>query len=60
VKKAEARASAVFTLPGAADHLQFCYPDSGHDFPPTVRREAYAFVDRVLEHQSLRDVPANP
>lgn len=60
VKKAEVKAREVFTLLGAADRLQVRYPDSGHDFPPDVRREAYAFIDRVLEHQRLRDVPANP
>ena len=60
VKKAEVKAREVFTLLGAADRLQVRYPDSGHDFPPPVRREAYTFIDRVLEHQSLRDVPANP
>ncbi len=60
MKKAEVKAREVFALLGAADRLQVRYPDSGHDFPPAVRREAYAFVDQVLEHQSVRDVPAKP
>ena len=60
VKKAEVKARAVFALLGAADRLQIRYPDSGHDFPPAVRREAYAFVDQILQHQSVRDVPADP
>lgn len=60
VKKAEVKAREVFALLGAADRLQVRYPDSGHDFPPAVRREAYAFVDRILNHEPLRDVPARP
>lgn len=60
VKKAEARARAVFALRGAADRLQVRSPDSGHDFPPAVRREAYGFIDRILEHRSVRDVPGSP
>lgn len=30
------------------DRLQVRYPDAGHDFPPEVRREAWAFLDHVL------------
>jgi len=49
VKKAEPKAREVYALLGAAELLQVRYPDSGHDFPPEVRREAYAFIDRVLK-----------
>ena len=54
VKKAEAKARQVYALLGAADRLQIRYPDSAHDFPPEVRREAYEFIDRVLQHATVR------
>lgn len=57
VRKAEAKAREVFGLLGAADRLQVRYPDCGHDFPPAIRREAYAFLDRILEHTPTRQVP---
>jgi dienelactone hydrolase len=49
VKKAEAACRPVFELLGAVEALQIRYPDCGHDFPPEIRREAYDFIDRVLE-----------
>ena len=27
--------------------LETAYPDCGHDFPPEVRQQAYAFLDRA-------------
>lgn len=51
VKKAVAAARPVYALFDAAKRLQVRYPDSGHDFPPDVREEAYAFVDEVLKKQ---------
>jgi len=57
VKKVEPKAREVFALLGAADRLQVRYPDCGHDFPAEVRREAYAFVDRVLQHTPTRETP---
>jgi putative membrane-bound dehydrogenase-like protein len=48
VRKAEAAARPVFELLGAADKLKVIYPDCTHDFPPEVRREAFAFMDKVL------------
>jgi sugar phosphate isomerase/epimerase len=32
----------------ARDNLVVVHPDTGHSFPPEVRRQAYAFIDRVL------------
>jgi dienelactone hydrolase len=32
----------------AADRLTAVYPDAGHDFPPDVREQAYAFLERWL------------
>jgi len=57
VRKGVARASQVFALLGAGDRLEVRYPDCGHDFPPEIRREAYQFVDRVLDHTPARAVP---
>ena len=50
VKKAEVKAQEVFALLGAADQLQIRYPNCNHDFPPEVRREAYAFIDHIFQH----------
>jgi dienelactone hydrolase len=57
VKKAAARAREVYALLGATDRLELRYPDSGHDFPPAIRREAYEFIDRILQHVPSRKVP---
>jgi dienelactone hydrolase len=57
VKKAEGKAREVFGLLGAADRLQVRYPDCEHDFPAEVRREAYAFIDRMLRHTPSRTIP---
>jgi len=57
VRKAIPKAQAVYELFGAADKLQVCYPDSGHDFPIEVRREAFEFIDKILNHKPTRQVP---
>jgi len=57
VKKAVPKVRAVYTLFGGADQFEVRYPDSKHDFPPAVRREAYNFIDRVLNHKPVRRVP---
>jgi pimeloyl-ACP methyl ester carboxylesterase len=57
VKKAEVKAREVYALLGAADRLQIRYPQCSHDFPPAIRREAYAFIDRILGHKPSRNVP---
>ncbi len=57
VKKAEPKARAIYTLLGATDRLQIRYPRCSHDFPPELRREAYAFIDRILGHRPTRNVP---
>jgi fermentation-respiration switch protein FrsA (DUF1100 family) len=57
VKKAEVRAREIYALLGAADRLQIVYPGGGHDFPPAIRRQAYAFIDRILGHTPSRNVP---
>jgi acetyl esterase/lipase len=57
VRKGIAKASEIFALLGAADQLQVRYPDSAHDFPPEMRREAYGFIDRALRHTPTHKVP---
>jgi hypothetical protein len=57
VKKAAVKAREVYALLGAADRLQVRYPNCAHDFPPEVRREAYAFIDRILQHTPSRKAP---
>ncbi len=48
-------AAPVFALYQATDRLVAVHPDCGHDFPPAVREQAYAFLDRVLQRT---DAPA--
>lgn len=54
VKAGIEKALPVYRFLGAEDHLQFRYPDAGHDFPEAVRLEAYRYIDQVLEHQPLK------
>lgn len=58
VRKAIPRAREVYDLFGAGQHLQVRYADGGHDFPPSARREAYAFFDQHLKHKPAAEVPA--
>lgn len=44
-------ATPVYRLFDAEDKLQAVHPECGHDFPPEVREQAYAFMDAILEHQ---------
>jgi hypothetical protein len=37
----------------ADDMLQVRYPDAEHDFPVESRKEAYAFIDKILGHIPL-------
>lgn len=41
-------AERVYRLLGEPGALEAAYPDTGHDFPPEVRLEAYRFLDRSL------------
>lgn len=43
-------AKITYAAYGADDMLQVRYPDAGHDFPVPDRKEAYAFIDKVLGH----------
>jgi dienelactone hydrolase len=42
-------AGPVFDLFGARQNLVVEHPDCEHDFPPQVRENAYAMIDRVLK-----------
>jgi len=57
VKKAIASATDIYRLLGAGDQLQVRYPDCEHEFPVELRREAYRFIDQVLEHKPGKEVP---
>jgi hypothetical protein len=59
VRKAEPIARKVYELLSAVDQLQIRYPDCEHDFPTPVRRESYEFVDQVLKHKPIRQVPSD-
>jgi len=50
VKDCIRAATPVYKLLGGEGKLVAKHPDSGHDFPPAVRFEAYAFLDKVLGH----------
>jgi hypothetical protein len=41
-------ARAVYALHARPDHLVVRHPDSDHDFPDAVRREAYARFEQYL------------
>jgi acetyl esterase/lipase len=49
VKDCIAAARPVYELLDAKDKLAANYPDCKHDFPPAVRKVAYAWLDRWLE-----------
>lgn len=57
VKRVEPEIRKVFALLGVADQVQICYPSGTHDFPPETRREAYAFIDKILQHTPSQKVP---
>lgn len=51
VHKGMTTITAAYHKEGALDKLQAHYPDAGHDFPLETRLAAYAFIDRILQHQ---------
>ncbi len=48
VKDCVRAAAPVYALFGAPENLVAVYPDCGHDFPPEIREQAYAFIARHL------------
>jgi len=55
VKDCIQAARPVYELLGAGGRLVAAYPDTGHDFPPEVRRLAYAFIDTMLGPSAKKD-----
>jgi len=51
VAAAEPGIRRIYRLLGADDRFVVRQPDCDHDFPPEVREEAYAFLDRVLSER---------
>jgi dienelactone hydrolase len=49
VRDCIASARPIYRLLEGEDNLQVVYPDAGHDFPPAIRKQAYAFLDRHLK-----------
>ena len=49
VKDCLAAARPVYELLGAGEKLAANYPDCAHEFPPAVRKVAYAWLDRWLK-----------
>ena len=50
VKDCIRAATPVYELLGGKGNLVARHPKCGHDFPPDVRFEAYAFLDKALGH----------
>jgi len=50
VRKAMPVVRQVYERFDATERLRAVYPEAGHDFPPSARRQAYAFLDDVLQH----------
>ncbi len=48
VRLGVSRISEVYRLYDAKRNLRVNYPDAGHDFPETVRFEAFKFIDSML------------
>jgi hypothetical protein len=48
VRDCVSAAKPVYELHQAAANLEAVYPSAGHDFPPDIRLQAYAFIDRHL------------
>jgi dienelactone hydrolase len=42
-------ATPVYALLGAPEALHAVHPDAGHAFPPEIREQAYAFIERALK-----------
>lgn len=50
VREGISLAKKTYVNLGAEEMLQVRYPDAGHDFPVENRKEAYAFLDKILGH----------
>ena len=57
VRKAVAKVLPIYALLGNPGGIEVVTPDCVHDFPPEIRRQAYAFIDKTLDHKPTRQVP---
>ncbi len=48
VRKGIATIAKLYDFLNVPGNLQVCYPDCKHDFPSTIRWQAYRFIDSVL------------
>lgn len=53
VEEALNQVSKVYELSGAADNFVRVEGEGGHNFPPEVREQAYRWLDKWLNHQSV-------
>lgn len=51
VDRIAAAAREVYRLHRASNHLLVRHPDCPHRFPPVIREEAYAFIERHLQRR---------
>jgi len=51
-------AGPIFKLLGCPQNLESVHPDCGHEFPNAERKQAYAFLDRVLKATNQDLAPA--
>jgi hypothetical protein len=47
------KVKSVYESLGVSDKLQVRYPNAEHDFPVESRREAYAFIDKILGYKPV-------
>jgi putative membrane-bound dehydrogenase-like protein len=59
VRKAIPEARKVYSLLGAEDQLVLLTPDCQHDFPTDMRIQAYAVIDRELQHTPTQEIAAD-
>ena len=60
VRKAFAKAAAVYALFDATPRLMLVTPDAPHDFPEPERKAAYAWLDSILKPASLDGSVSRP
>ena len=51
-----AKVQPVYNSLGVPDKLQVRYPNAEHDFPVESRKEAYAFIDKILGHNPINTI----
>ncbi len=51
VRKGIANASEIYRMYNAEHHIQARYPVAGHDFPDSIRQDAYDFIDNALKYE---------